>query len=815
MYVIKRDGSRVKINLQEVTDRIKQLANGLSNIDALYITEKTGQAVYEDMATSEIDLYTAQLCASLLPKHYEYGRLAARIAISNLHKQIPSSFSKSIHELYHYKSLSTGRDVQLINDNLYNFVTEDPERTKKIDSYIDLERDYILNYFGYSTLQKNYFLKKNGKVMETYQYLLMRCALSIFNNNLELAFKAYDFMSKQYYTHATPTLFNSGLIKQQLASCFLMTTSEDSVDGIYSTIKNAALVSKHAGGLGISVSNVRAKGAEIKGIGGIAKGIMPYLSVLNSTMRYADQGGSRRPGACCIYLEPWHADIMSFLDLRKNTGNEDKRCRDLFQALWIPDLFMKRVKEDGDWYLFCPSKAPELPNTYGEEFEKHFNNYVEQTLFREKIKARQLMKEICRAQIETGCPFMLYKDKCNEYSNQNNIGMIRSSNLCTEIVQYSDANEVATCNLASISVSKFVKTSFDRKKRLFDLKANSSKPFDVCSYYDFEKLHEIAGFVTKSLDNGIDRNYYPVKEAETSNFKHRPIGVGVQGLADVFYIFKLPYDSEEARTLNKKIFETIYHACLESSCQIAKEKGKAYESFEGSYYSKGVLHFEHYFKDNKELTCGYDWDLLRENIKKYGLANSLFTCCMPTASTAQILGSIESTEAITSNLYVRRVLAGDFIYINKHLLRDLTDLGVWNEGVKQKIMLRDGSVKGVEEIPEYLQKVYRIVWEIPQKHIIEMSADRAPFIDQSQSLNIFMKDPSIKKIVSMHCFGWEKNLKTGMYYLRVKAATEALKFTLKGNIGKKGGETKAKRTKINESDEIGSETSDYEPQSVH
>jgi ribonucleoside-diphosphate reductase alpha chain len=682
-------------------------------------------------------------------KHPDYALLASRIAISNLHKITKKSFSETMRDLYNYVDTKTGSKAPLIADDVYQIIHE---HSDILDSTIIYDRDFGYDYFGFKTLEKSYLLKIDGKVAERPQHMLMRVAVGIHKNDIDQAIKTYELMSERWFTHATPTLFNAGTPKPQMSSCFLLTMRDDSIDGIYDTLKQCAKISQSAGGIGLSIHNVRATGSYIRGTNGTSNGIVPMLRVFNDTARYVDQGGGKRKGSFAIYLEPWHADIFDFLNLKKNHGKEEVRARDLFYALWISDLFMKRVEEESDWSLFCPNEAPGLADCWGEEFEALYERYEAEGRQRKTIKARDLWAAMLEAQIETGTPYMLYKDACNRKSNQQNLGTIKSSNLCTEILEYTDENEVAVCNLASIALPRFIQ---DGK-------------------FDHQKLFEVTYQITLNLNKIIDHNYYPVPEAERSNLRHRPIGIGIQGLADAFILLRYPFESDEAQALNREVFETIYYASMTASKDLAKLDG-SYESYAGSPVSKGIFQYDMW---DVQPTNRWEWDILKEEVAKYGVRNSLLLAPMPTASTSQVLGNNECFEPYTSNIYLRRVLSGEFPIVNKHLLRDLVDLGIWNENLKNKIITANGSIQGIVEIPDNIKELYKTVWEIRQRTIIDMAADRGAYICQSQSLNIFMESPNMAKLTSMHFYAWKKGLKTGMYYLRTKAAADAIKFTV-------------------------------------
>lgn len=753
MQVIKRSNKREAVSFDKVTARINKLCYGLNSkfVDPIEISKKVIQGLFDGVRTTELDNLAAETAATMTAKHPDYALLAARIAVSNLHKSTDKSFSNTMEKLYNYIDPKTGLSAGLISEETISMVRKYADL---LDSSIIYDRDYGFDYFGFKTLEKSYLLRMDGIVVERPQHLLMRASIGIHGNDIHAAIETYHLMSEKWFIHATPTLFNAGTPKPQLSSCFLLSMTDDSIPGIFETLSRCAKISQSAGGIGISVHNIRAKGSYIKGTGGTSNGIIPMLKVFNDTARYVDQGGGKRKGAFAVYLEPWHADIFDFLDLKKNHGKEEMRARDLFYAMWIPDLFMERVKENGKWSLFCPNEAPGLHDCYGPEFEALFTKYEEEGRARKTLNAQDLWFAILESQIETGTPYILYKDACNQKSNQKNLGTIKSSNLCTEILEYTSPDEVAVCNLASISLPKFV----DENKKSFD----------------FNKLHEITKVITRNLNRIIDINYYPIIEAQNSNFRHRPIGIGVQGLADAFILMRMPFDSPEAVQLNKDIFETIYHAAVEESSDLAAKYG-SYESFNGSPASKGILQFDMW---NVEPSNRYDWAATRAKIQSQGMRNSLLVAPMPTASTSQILGNNECFEPYTSNIYTRRTLSGEYIIVNKHLLKDLTKLGLWNDELKQKLMAANGSVANIPEIPNDLKALYKTVYEISQKVIIDQAADRGAFICQSQSLNLFVESPNFGKLSSMHFYGWQKGLKTGMYYLRSKAAVDPIKFTL-------------------------------------
>ena len=747
MYVIKRDGKKESVKFDKITARIQKLCYGLDphHVSSLNVAQRVIEGVYDGVTTSELDNLAAEVAATMTVKHPDYALLASRIAISNLHKNTKKSFSETMKDLYTYIDPKTGKQAPLLADDVWAVIEKNAEL---LDSTIIYDRDFGYDFFGFKTLEKSYLLKLNGKVVERPQHMLMRVSVGIHKEDIDGAIETYNLMSERWFTHATPTLFNAGTPKPQLSSCFLLTMKGDSIDGIYDTLKQTALISQSAGGIGLSIHNVRATGSYIRGTNGTSNGIVPMLRVFNDTARYVDQGGGKRKGSFAIYLEPWHADIFEFLDLKKNHGKEELRARDLFYAMWIPDLFMKRVEAEGEWSLFCPNECPGLADTYGAEFEMLYTKYESEGRQRKTIKARELWSAILESQVETGTPYMLYKDACNEKSNQKNLGTIKSSNLCTEIIEYTAPDEVAVCNLASIALPRFVNNGA----------------------FDHQKLFDITYVATKNLNKIIDINYYPVPEARNSNLRHRPIGLGVQGLADAFILLGYPFESEEARLLNREIFETIYYAALTASKDLAKINGP-YSSYEGSPISKGEFQFDMW---NVRPTDRWEWDVLREEILKHGVYNSLLLAPMPTASTSQILGNNECFEPYTSNIYTRRVLSGEFIVVNKHLLRDLVKLNLWNSEIKNKIVAANGSVQDIAEIPENIKEIYKTVWEIKQRAVIDMAADRGAFIDQSQSLNLFIQDPNFAKLSSMHFYAWKKGLKTGMYYLRTKAATDAI-----------------------------------------
>jgi ribonucleoside-diphosphate reductase alpha chain len=753
MYVVKRDGHKEPVMFDKITDRIKKLCYGLNDmVDAVKVAMRVIEGLYDGVTTSELDNLAAETAASMTVTHPDYAQLAARIAISNLHKNTNKSFSETMSEMYHYVNPRTNQAAPLLSDEVYEVIKENAEF---LNSHIIYNRDFNYDYFGFKTLERSYLLRINGKIVERPQQMLMRVAVGIHLNDLESVIETYELMSKKFFTHATPTLFNAGTPKPQMSSCFLLTMKDDSIDGIYDTLKQTAKISQSAGGIGLAIHNVRATGSYIRGTNGTSNGIVPMLRVFNDTARYVDQGGGKRKGSFAIYLETWHADIFEFLDLKKNTGKEEMRARDLFFAMWTSDLFMKRVEEDTTWTLMCPNECPGLDEVYGDEFEALYLSYEAQGKGRKTIRARELWEKILESQIETGTPYMLYKDAANRKSNQKNLGTIRSSNLCTEIMEYTSPDEIAVCNLASISLPMFVENGA----------------------FNHELLYNVTKRVTRNLNKVIDRNYYPVVEAENSNMRHRPIGLGVQGLADAFILLRMPFTSDEAKKLNQEIFETLYFAAVTASMEMAKEEG-AYSTFEGSPISKGEFQHNLWNIKDEELSGRWDWASLRKEVTANGVRNSLLVAPMPTASTSQILGNNEAFEPYTSNIYTRRVLSGEFIVVNKHLLNDLVERGLWNETLKQEIMRHNGSVQNIERIPSDLKELYKTVWEMSMKDIIDMSRQRGYFIDQSQSLNLFMQDANYAKLTSMHFYAWKSGLKTGMYYLRTKSAVDAIKFTL-------------------------------------
>jgi ribonucleoside-diphosphate reductase alpha subunit len=757
MYIVKRDGQHQEVKFDNITRRIRVLCDGLDPkyVDPVSITQKVIEGFYNGVSTSEIDTLAAETCAYMSQRHPDFSTLAARIAVSNLHKSTSDSFSETVNSLHEFTD-KQGRSAKLISDEVWEFVQAN---AKELDSAINYLYDHDYDYFGFRTLEKSYLLRVHGRIVERPQHMLMRVACGIHAGDVAAAIKTYDLMARRFFTHASPTLFNAGTPTPQMSSCFLLTMQSDSIEGIYNTLKQCAQISKSAGGIGVAISNIRAQGSYVRGTNGYSNGLVPMLRNFNATARFVDQGGGKRKGSFAMYLEPWHADVFEFIELRKNHGKEEQRARDLFYALWIPDLFMKRVKDNAEWTLFCPNEAYDsetgkgLIDVWGEEFEDMYLKFEKDGKGRKSVNAQQLWFRILEAQMETGTPYMLYKDHANRKSNQQNLGTIHNSNLCTEIIEYTSPDEVAVCNLASIALSMF------------------AKPDEP---YDFKGLYDVTKVATRNLNKVIDRNYYPIKEARNSNMRHRPVGLGVQGLADAFLIMELPFESEEARTLNEDIFETIYFAACEASSELAELDG-AYESYEGSPASKGQLQFDLWGR--KPKSGRWDWAALKEKIAKHGLRNSLLVAPMPTASTAQILGNNESFEPYTQNLYVRRVLSGEFVQVNRHLLRDLIKRGLYTEDLRMQLVAHNGSVQHLNLSSE-LKELYKTVWEVKQRIVLDMAADRGAYIDQSQSLNIHMTDATTAKLSSMHFHGWNLGLKTGMYYLRTKAAADAIKFTV-------------------------------------
>ena len=826
--VIKRNGKKEIISFDKILNRIKKLSiegNDELNVNYTDLSKKIIDRLYDGISTTLIDELTAQQCASLATTHPDYGILASRIMISNHHKNTSNNFLFVCKQLHEFKDIH-GENHPIISNEHMTIIEKYSEQ---LENMIDYKRDYLIDYFGFKTLERAYLLRVDTVIVERPQHMWLRVAIAIHKENIEKVKETYDLMSQKYFTHATPTLFNAGTPRPQLSSCYLIAMEKDSIQGIYNTLTDCAKISKWAGGIGMHIHNVRASGSHIRGTNGTSNGIVPMLRVFNNTARYVDQGGGKRSGSFAVYLEPWHGDVESFLEMKKNHGDEEMRARDLFYALWIPDLFMERIGQNGDWTLMCPDKCPGLSDVYGEEFKELYEKYETEGKGNKTVKARDLWFKILDSQIETGTPYMLYKDACNQKSNQKNLGTIKSSNLCTEIIEYSDENETAVCNLASIALSKFItetsspftenitmytktdckwcdllKALLERKNINFTQVAISpddfedfkqkhnvtalpqlyhgeklvggySKVLDILkNTFDYELLHKVTKVVTRNLNNVIDINFYPTDKTKKSNMRHRPIGIGVQGLADAFAMMDIPFYSDEAKLINKHIFETIYHGALESSWESACKDGH-YETFKGSPTSEGILQFDMW---NVTPSTRYDWDKLKLNIKNDGIRNSLLLAPMPTASTSQILGNNECFEPFTSNIYVRRTMAGEFVCINKFLLRELIELGLWTDDIKNSIIRQNGSVQGVSGIPKALQDKYKIVWEIPMKHILEMTADRGAFICQSQSTNLWMKEPTYNKLTAMHFFAWKKGLKTGIYYLRTKAKAAPQQFTI-------------------------------------
>ncbi|XXG61012.1 hypothetical protein AAC387_Pa04g2774 [Persea americana] len=775
MYVIKRDGRQESVHFDKITARLKKLSYGLSidHCDPVLIAQKVCAGVYKGVTSSQLDELAAETAAAMTANHPDYASLAARIAVSNLHKNTTKSFSETIKEMYYHFDERSGLKAPLIADDVYEIIMQNAAR---LDSEIIYDRDFDYDYFGFKTLERSYLLKLTGKVVERPQHMLMRVAVGIHKDDIDSVLKTYHLMSQRWFTHASPTLFNAGTPRPQLSSCFLICMKDDSIEGIYDTLKECAVISKSAGGIGVSIHNIRATSSYIRGTNGASNGIVPMLRVFNDTARYVDQGGGKRKGAFAVYLEPWHADIFEFLDLRKNHGKEEHRARDLFYALWVPDLFMKRVRGYGQWSLFCPNEAPGLADCWGEEFEELYTKYEREGKAKRVVPAQNLWFEILKSQIETGTPYMLFKDSCNRKSNQQNLGTIKSSNLCTEIIEFTSPTETAVCNLASIALPRCVREKGvpieSHPSKLVGSKGSKNR------YFDFNKLAEVTAIVTTNLNKIIDVTYYPAETARTSNMRHRPVGIGVQGLADTFILLGMPFDSLEAQQLNKDIFETIYYHALKASSELAAKEG-TYETYNGSPVSKGILQPDMW---NVTPSDRWDWAALRKMISTNGVRNSLLVAPMPTASTSQILGNNECFEPYTSNIYSRRVLSGEFVVVNKHLLHDLTEMGLWSPALKNNIIYEDGSVLKIPEVPDELKAIYKTVWEIKQRTLVDMAADRGSYIDQSQSLNIHMDQPNFGKLTSLHFYAWSKGMKTGMYYLRSRAAADAIKFTVDTSI---------------------------------
>ncbi len=751
MYVVKRDGKSEIISFDKILKRVKQIGNETGiKLNYTSLVMKIIEQLYDGIDTSKIDELTAQHCASQITTHPDYAILAGHIVVSNNHKNTADNFLDVVESLYNFIDVRSNMIKPLISEDLYSNVKK---YSKEYEEMMDYSRDYLIDYFGFKTLERAYLMSINKIIVERPQHMWMRVAVCLHGSDLESVKETYDLISEKYFTHATPTLFNAGTPRPQLSSCYLIAVEEDSIEGIYNTLKDCALISKYAGGIGCHIHNVRATGSHIHGTNGTSSGIVPMLKNFNETARYVDQGGSKRNGSFAIYLSPDHPDIEDWLDLKKNTGDENARARDLFYGLWIPDLFMQRVKNNDKWSLFCPSHCPDLADLYGDSYKEQYEKYEEEGKAVKTIQARALWLKILDAQMETGTPYLLYKDAINKKTNQQNVGTIKSSNLCVEICEYSDKNETAVCNLASIAVSMFV---------------NLDKTFD------YDKLHYVTKVVTKNLNKIIDINFYPTEKTRRSNMRHRPIGIGVQGLADAFILMDIPYHSDEAKQINKNIFETMYHAAMEQSMELAIKLGK-YETFEGSPLSNGKFQFDLW---NQKPSDRYDWEKLRKNVMKNGVRNSLLLAPMPTASTSQILGNNECFEPFTSNIYTRRTLAGEFIIVNKHLMRELIELGVWSNDVKDNIIANKGSVQYIEGISQHIKDKYKIVWEIPMKHLIDMSKDRGIYVCQSQSLNLWVEDPTYAILTSMHFYGWESGLKSGIYYLRRKPRHQPQQFTI-------------------------------------
>jgi len=759
MQVVNRKGEREDVRFDAIHEKLRSLTHGLDPVwvDPGHVTKLTIEGLYDGVTTRELDQLAAETAASLASQHPDYSRLAARICVDDLHRSTKDTFTDVITDLREYIDPESGKHAPLISEEVYGIIMENAEI---LNNHIDYSRDHNYDYFGFKTLERSYLLRLNGEIAERPQHMLLRVAVGIHHANITKALETYDLMSQGYFTHATPTLFNSGTPTPQMSSCFLLTMQDDSLDGIYDTLKQCALISKSAGGIGLSIHHIRSKGSYIKGTNGESNGIVPMLRVFNDTARYVDQGGGKRKGSIAIYLEPWHPDILAFLDLKKNHGKEELRARDLFYALWTPDLFMERVEQNADWSFFCPNECPGLQDAYGADFKALYEKYESAGLARETLPARTVWDKVVESQIETGTPYMLYKDAANEKSNQKNLGTIRSSNLCTEIMEYTAKDEVAVCNLASIALNKYV-----------DMENNS---------FNHQLLYDVTYHATGNLNRVIDVNYYPVPEARNSNMRHRPIGLGVQGLADTFALLQLPFESPEARKLNKEIFETIYFAACTASKDAAIAEG-AYSTFKGSPASKGQLQFDLWGMNDH--SGRWDWTTLKGEIIEHGMRNSLLLAPMPTASTSQILGNNECFEAFTSNLYVRRTLSGEFIVLNKHLVRDLIALDLWSLNMKDEILRHKGSIQAIEGIPDHIKDLYKTTWEIKQRHVLDMAADRGAYVDQSQSMNIHMVDANPAKVTSMHFYGWKQGLKTGMYYLRTKAAADAIQFTVEAKKG--------------------------------
>mmetsp|Transcript_989 Transcript_989/g.1566 ORF Transcript_989/g.1566 Transcript_989/m.1566 type:complete len:856 (-) Transcript_989:924-3491(-) len=782
MFVIKRNGKHQEVHFDKITSRITKLSYGLNPdfCDPVLVAQKVAAGVYKGVTTTELDELAAETAAAMTSTHPDYACLAARIAVSNLHKSTTKSFVECIKIMYSHVNAKNNDPAPLIADDVYAVIMQHAER---LDNEIRYDRDFDYDYFGFKTLERSYLLRIDDKVIERPQHMLMRVSVGIHKDDIESAIQTYHLMSERWFTHASPTLFNSGTPHPQLSSCFLLCMKNDSIEGIYDTLKECATISKSAGGIGLSIHNIRATGSYIRGTNGKSNGIVPMLRVFNDTARYVDQGGGKRKGAFAIYMEPWHADMFDWLDLRKNHGKEEGRARDLFYGLWVNDLFMQRVEANEDWSMFCPNEAPGLADCWGEKFDELYTRYEREGRAKRTVRAQQLWFAVLEAQIETGNPYILYKDACNRKSNQQNLGTIKCSNLCTEIIEFTSPEETAVCNLASIALPRFVRErGAEREREGKKLVGSLDAPN---RYFDFDKLAEVTAHVTKNLNKIIDINFYPVETARRSNMRHRPIGMGVQGLADTFILLGMPFDSPEAQQLNREIFECVYFAGLRASMELAKVEG-TYETYPGCPVSKGVL--QHDMWGVKAPSERWDWDGLRANIATHGVRNSLLVAPMPTASTSQILGNNECFEPYTSNIYVRRVLSGEFTVVNQHLLHDLNRMGLWNPDLKNELVAANGSVAELD-LDENLKALYKTVWEIKQRVLVDMAADRGAFIDQSQSFNVFMPDPNFGKLTSLHFYAWKKGLKTGMYYLRTRAAADAIKFTVDQTALKKKGLT--------------------------
>lgn len=786
MYVIKRDGRRQEVHFDKITARITRLSYGLNaaHFDPVAVAQRVTAGVYRGVTAEELDELAAETAAALVTTHPDYGTLAARLAVSNLHKNTQKSFVQTIKRMHAHKNDAAHEPAPLVSDELLAVVEANAQR---LDDAIRHDRDFDYDYFGFKTLERSYLLRFNGRVIERPQHMLMRVALGIHGSDVDAALETYTLMSERWFTHASPTLFNAGTPQPQLSSCFLVQNKGDSIEGIFDTLKECALISKSAGGIGLSVHNVRATGSYIRGTNGASNGIIPMLRVFNDTARYIDQGGGKRKGAFAVYLEPWHADVFDFLDLRKNHGKEEARARDLFFGLWVPDLFMKRVEADAQWSLFCPNDARGLAETWGEEFEAKYEAYERAGLARKTIRAQELWYAILEAQVETGTPYMLFKDACNRKSNQGHLGTIQCSNLCTEIVQFTSAQETAVCNLASIALPRFV-VSADAPDRPAGSPGTVGSLAAAARRFDFQALERVVAVATRNLNRVIDRNHYPVDTARVSNLRHRPIGLGVQGLADAFILLGMPFESPEARELNSRIFECIYYAALRTSCDLARDEGP-FETYAGCPVSKNILQHDMWMAPGEvaelEERSPWDWAALRADIAKHGVRNSLLVAPMPTASTSQILGNNEAFEPYTSNIYARRVLSGEFTIVNKHLLHDLGELGLWNAETKARLIAAEGSVQDLPGVPEKLKSIYKTVWEVKQRSLVDMAADRGRFIDQSQSFNVFIAAPDFAKLTSLHFYTWRKGLKTGMYYLRTRPAANPIKFTIDPTVEQK------------------------------